>query len=238
MKDTSVFFNPFRLISPKLDTEASRLEEMFDSPPEEVTCLEEGLLVMMGKIIEMTKLVSKAIITGDTAKMDAADKLGEEIHSEEKELTDNVVVCAPQETTGELLKAVVLFPGHLERVGDHLESMVNVSRIKAKQGVLFIDKTNNELNQIFDQLIQIFTNFKDALATGNKDLLNLVINEDKSLRSLIWEFQAAYEDRLLEGVCSPKSASLMLDILDSVRYSNTHVRDMAQTLLDLDKKQA
>lgn len=238
MKDTSVFFNPFRLISPKLDTEASRLEEMFDSPPEEVTCLEEGLLVMMGKIIEMTKLVSKAIITGDTAKMDAAEKIGEEIHAEEKELTDNVVVCAPQETTGELLKAVVLFPGHLERVGDHLESMVNVSRIKAKQGVLFIDKTNNELNQIFDKLIQIFTNFKDALATGNKDLLNLVINEDKALRSLIWDFQAAYEDRLLEGLCSPKSASLMLDILDSVRYSNTHVRDMAKTLLDLDTKQA
>jgi Na+/phosphate symporter len=238
MKDTSLFFNPFRLISPKLDTEASRLEEMFDTPPEEVTCLEEGLLVMMNNIIKMTKLVSEAIFTGDTAKMEEAHKLGEEIHSEEKQLTDNVVVCAPQETSGEMLRAVVLFPGHLERVGDHLESILNVSRIKAKQGVLFIDKTNQELTEIFEKLIKIFTDFKEALATQNRDLLNTVIEEDKNIRSMIWDFQAAYEDRLLEGVCSPKSASLMLDILDSVRYSNTHIRDMAKILLDLDQKQS
>ncbi len=32
MKDKHVFFNPFRLISPKLDREASRLEELYESP--------------------------------------------------------------------------------------------------------------------------------------------------------------------------------------------------------------
>ena len=32
MKDKQIFFNPFRIISPKLNAEASRLAEIFESP--------------------------------------------------------------------------------------------------------------------------------------------------------------------------------------------------------------
>jgi hypothetical protein len=70
MKNKDVFFNPFRLISPKLDAEASRLNKLQGSPPEEVTCLEEGLLIMTDKLIELTGLLRKSLIIPEPAKLD------------------------------------------------------------------------------------------------------------------------------------------------------------------------
>ena len=57
LKEKQLFFNPFRLISPKLNAEASRLDEIYESRPQEMTCLEEGLLVMLKKLHAMADLL-------------------------------------------------------------------------------------------------------------------------------------------------------------------------------------
>ena len=76
MKEKHIFFNPFRIISPKLNAEASRLEGTFQSPPPDITCLEEGLLVMISKLIEMNRLLRKCLIIFDPAKAERCESLG------------------------------------------------------------------------------------------------------------------------------------------------------------------
>jgi len=230
MKHTEVFFNPFRLISPKLDAEASRLKEMFEAPPEEVTCLEEGLLVMMAKLVKLTELIRKALIMPVPEKIEECERLAQEIHEEEKGLTGDLV-CRPSETTGDLLKVVVLFPGRLERVGDLLESIVNVIRLKARGGVPFSDKAIAELNQLFEFFSEMLTNFRDALLTRNRTLLEKIVQQARRIGEMAIEFSLSHEDRLIEGVCSPKASSLFLDILDSVKSGAIHVRQMSEALL-------
>jgi Na+/phosphate symporter len=237
MKNKDVFFNPFRLISPKLDAEASRLDELQGSPPEEVTCLEEGLLIMTNKLIEMTGLLRKSLIIAEPAKLDLCARLGQEIHDEEKGLTGDIV-CSPTETTGDVLKTVVLFPGRLERVGDLLESILNVSRIKARDGVPFSDKANKELDKLFGLLTEVLTNFRDALLTRNKALLEAIVEDEHRLGKMIVDFRLAHEDRLLEGLCSPKASSLYLDVSDSIRDANRHLKEMSESLLQLTAAQA
>ncbi|MEJ2719177.1 MAG: hypothetical protein P8182_18930 [Deltaproteobacteria bacterium] len=205
MKNKDVFFNPFRLISPKLDAEASRLSELYETSPEEVTCLEEGLLIMTGKLIELTGLLRKALLIADPAKLDRCEQLAKEIHIEEKGLTGDIV-CYPTETTGDVLKTVVLFPGRLERVGDLLESILHACRIKARQGIPFSDKANKELDQLFGLLTEVLTNFRDALLTRNKALLEAIVDDGHRLGKMIVDFDLAHADRLLEGVCSPKAS--------------------------------
>jgi Na+/phosphate symporter len=231
MKDKQVFFNPFRLISPRLDSEASRIEQFLEKPPEEVTCLEEGLLVMCGKLIEMTRLIHKTLVIADQEKIKKCEKLGREIHNEEKTLTGDLV-CSPS-TSGDLLKAVVLFPGRLERIGDLLESIVNVSRIKAREGIPFSDKAQSELDTLFESFADALTNFRDVLVTRNRVLLEHLTNQGRQVAQMIIDFGLAHEDRLLEGLCSAKASSLYLDILDSIKRANEHIMDMCQRLLKI-----
>ena len=231
MKEKQVFFNPFRIISPKLNAEASRLAEIYESPPAEVTCLEEGLLVMVYKLSEMAGLIHKSLIIADSAKLEKCELLGREIHEEEKGLTGDLV-CSPA-TTGDILKTVILFPGRLERVGDLLESMINVAKIKARDGILFSDKALAELTELFELLKKILENFGDLLITRNRSLADHLLAEQKRLGQMTVDFALAHEDRLVEGVCAPKASSLYLDILDSVKNVGTHIREMIESMLKI-----
>ena len=59
MKDHRIVVNPFRMISPKLDSEALRLEEFHEKPFSETVALQEGLLIMVSKAIEITRLLQR-----------------------------------------------------------------------------------------------------------------------------------------------------------------------------------
>lgn len=231
MKEKQIFFNPFRIISPKLDAEASRLAEIFESPPQDITCLEEGLLVMISKLIEINRLLRKCLIIFDPVKAEKCESLAQEIHDEEKKLTGDIV-CSPT-TTGAILKALVLFPGRLERVGDFLESILNVARIKSRDAIPFSDKANAELNESFDLMNDMLKNFRDLIATRNRDLLDHVRAEQKKIGQLTVDFGLAHEDRLVGGLCTPKASSLYLDVLDSIKSANQNVSALTESLAQL-----
>ena len=58
MKDEQLVYNPFRMLSPKLDHEIEQIDELHERPVSEEISLEEGLQVMTSKLIEMCRLVS------------------------------------------------------------------------------------------------------------------------------------------------------------------------------------
>jgi Na+/phosphate symporter len=228
MKEKQIFFNPFRLISPRLDHEASRLEE---PPPADMTCLEEGLLIMCGKLVELSQLTWKLLILADADKVKRCEELGEEIHHEEKGLTGDLV-CSPA-TTGDILKTLVLFPGRLERSGDLLESVLNVARIKARDGVPFSDRAQKELEDLFSLLTEVLKDFREVLAKQQRSTLDALVPKCKKLSQLTVDFALAHEDRLIEGLCSPKASSLYLDIMDSVKGVSQHIGDMTESLMKI-----
>jgi phosphate:Na+ symporter len=190
---------------------------------------------MVSKIEEMTSLLRKSLILADQAKFDRCTALALEIHEEEKKLTDHVVVCAPKEVSGEILRALVMIPGRLERVGDLLESVLNVSRIKARDGIVFSDKAYEELDKLFNGFMELMNNFKDALATRNALLLRTVTEQANGLAAMCAEFALTHEQRLVEGLCSSRGSSLFLDILYSVKNAKAHIREVSLRLLALEE---
>ena len=149
----------------------------------------------------------------------------------EKSLTGDLV-CYPA-TKGAVLKTLVLFPGRLERVGDLLESMLNVSKIKARDGVPFSDKAQSELSKLFTLFTDILKNFQDVILNRNTAVLEQLVTQQTTLAQMTLDFALAHEDRLLEGLCSPKASSLYLDLLDSMRNANAHLKEMSEGLLKI-----
>ncbi len=231
MKERRFFVNPFRIISPKLNAEVVRVDEAHPVKATEVTCLEEGLLIMLDKLIEMTSLMHRSLIETDREKIVKFRKLAQEIHEQEKGLTGDLV-CSPS-TNGEVLRALVLFPGHFERIGDMLESIVNVASIKERDGIYFTEKAHEELAQLHKTFLDILSNFRTVLTTRDRELLDYVISQGTIFHQMTVDFALAHEDRLLQGLCFPKASSLYLDILDSAKVANRHVMDMSHTLTQL-----
>jgi len=231
MKEQSLFFNPFRMLSPTLDSEAIKIEELHKQPISESFTLEEGLLVMISKVIEISHINRRAFIHANSDEIATAEALAKEVHEMEKILTANLacsVSLAP-----ELCRAFMLFPGHLERIGDFLESILNCCRIKSQNAVPFTEKATAEIDHMFTQLSDMTNNFRDALIRPNKYLLQHIIEQGKKLDQMEQDLELAHIERLLEGSAVPQSSSLYLDILESSQSVNRHIRQMAHRLLAL-----
>lgn len=91
MKDKRIFVNPFRIMSPKLDSEALRMEELHEKPVSSAFTLEEGLLVMVGKLIEMTRLIHGGFTSDSLARLDACDRLAKEVTEQHGLLLTNLM---------------------------------------------------------------------------------------------------------------------------------------------------
>lgn len=232
MKDKRIVVNPFRMISRRLDSEAVRLEKLHEQPFSESLDLEEGLLVMISKIIAMTELLSKCVFSESETQTERAATLAKEVHDQEKALTLNLTTAG---IAPDLLKGIIRFPFRLERTGDMLESILNCCRIKASRGILFSDKAHEELNQLFQLLLSMFNNLRDAFVTPNKFLLEHILSEVKTMGQMLQDFRLAHWDRLAAGFCSPRASSTYLDILDSMRSTNEYIEKMCLTLLELGK---
>ena len=230
MKNEPLFFNPFRMLSPKLDHDALKIEELHEKPVFDGLSLEEGLLIMNSKLIEMCRLLSKCFVSGSEKQVEACAALAKDVHDQEKHLTRNLIESKVEH---KLLTALIRFPYRFERIGDMLESILNCCRIKAAQGIPFSDKAQGEMEQIFALLIQILTNLRDAIRTPNKVLLESILSDGKRLNELFEECKIAHWKRLEAGFCAIEASSMYRDILDSVKTVDEYLIKMATTLLEL-----
>jgi len=232
MKEKSYFFNPFRMLSPKLDAQAIKIEELHQKPASQTLTLEEGLLVMISKLIEMSRLLSKAVVSGSASQMDRCEALGNEVDEQENILTKSLV---SGDVDKELLKGVIRFPYRLERMGDMLESILRCCRIKEKRGIPFSDKAHAELDELFDGLMHMLINLRDAFKTPNKTLIEAISADSLKLRNRINDFKLAHWERLEAGICHVEASSVYRDILDSSKTACEYVEKMCETLLELDR---
>ncbi|MCX5861366.1 MAG: PhoU domain-containing protein [Desulfomonile sp.] len=231
MKDKRIFFNPIRMLSPKVDSEAVKIEELHKSPVSETFTLEEGLLVMLSKVIEMTRLINLSFVSASINEVHSAEALAREVHELEKLLTENLA-CAITDPP-DMCRAVILFPSHLERVGDYLESILNCCRIRCQYSVPLTDEAVSEVEDIFKLVLEIMGNFRDAFIRPNKVLLENVVNESKRLDQICHNLELSHVERLLNGSTAPRASSLYLDILESTKSMNRHIRDMAAQIRSL-----
>ncbi len=232
MKDKSYFFNPFRMLSPKLNAEAFKMEELHKEPVSKALTLEEGLLTMVSKLIEMTRLLSKAVVSGSASQMDRCEALANEVDEQENILTKSLVSA---DVDKELLKGVIRFPYRLERMGDMLESILRCCRIKERRGIPFSDKAHVELDELFAAFMDILVNLRDAFKTPNKVLLEAIVADSLKLRNRLNDFKLAHWARLEAGICHVEASSIYRDILDSSKLACEYVEKMCETLLELDR---
>ena len=230
MKEPRVFINPLRILSLRLDREATRLDDRRTAPQQ--ISLEESLITTAGKIIDIIRLISKCIVTGDTSEMDRGAALAEDVHQQEKMLTKNLLSSGLR---GELFKGLVRFPSRLERIGDSLETILRCCRIKAREGISFSDKAEEELDQLFAMLLEMMNNIRDAFKTPNKLLLESIISQGRQLTGMLEDSRLAHWERMEAGFCSPRASSVFLEVLDSMKLMNEYMHKMCNTLIELGK---
>lgn len=234
MAEKDGVFNPFRVASPQITEEVLRLEELHIKRVSEAAHLEEGLLILISKLIEMTRLLSDCMFTGDEAQMDQCARLGGEVHEEEKILTKKLLSAGVRR---DLLKGVLRFPFRLERIGDMLESILNCCRIKKKEHLPFTQEAEKELRQLLSALLEMMIKLREAFSSPEKDLLQSLLTRSEELNGMLEESRSRHWERVETGEFASEASSLYRDMLDSIRWTNEYLERMTRTLLEISQGQ-
>jgi Na+/phosphate symporter len=232
MKDHRIFASPFRMMSPKLDSEADKFTELHEAQISESFTPQEGFLIMISKLVEMSKILSKSFAAPDQEQLSECDRLSEEVHKWESAVTKNLM--AAQSTIGSnVFRLVVRFPVRLERIGDMFHNILTCANIKAKEGIPFSDKALGELSEIFKIIIEMLTNVRDSVVIRNGVLLSHIKAQRAKLAQLLLEARFAHWERVEAGFCSAQASPIFLDILDSLTATNEYLGKICDSLIEM-----
>lgn len=233
VKTESFIVNPFRVLSPSVDAEVLRLKDLHRRRVSESSTLQEGVLIMISKLIEMTRLVSECIITGDKAQMDACASLGTQLDEEERTLTRYLVTSG---LSGDMWKGIIRFPYRLERIGDMLDNIVYCCRTKVALGIPLSDASGMEMKQLFSLLLEMMEGLREGFTRPTRELLQTITEQSHELKRLALDYRSAHWHRLENGLCAPEAVAFYGDILDSATVAADYMEKMCISLLSLDEQ--
>ncbi len=160
-----------------------------------------------------------------------AEKVSQSIHNEENELIGLLSSkAAKPDMDKELIKSLMAVVGHIEMATNGLDGILQNVKIKVNEGVLFSDKGVNEISHLFRETLDIVKTAGDVILTKNEILKKYVNDKYVSLGQTVDAYSEEHEDRLIKGVCQPKSSSLYLNIADSLVKVVWHVKQAINRL--------
>lgn len=177
----------------------------------------ERIRDMCFKIESILSLCMDGFMKHKVQLVDEANKVSQAIHEEENELISLLSnKAAKSKMDGELIKSLMAVVGHLEMATNGLDGIMQHVKIKVNEGVLFSDKGVSEISHIFRETLDVVKTAGDAIMTKNEVLKKYVIDKYASIAQAVDAYSEEHEDRLIKGVCQPKSSSLYLNIVDSL----------------------
>ncbi len=183
--------------------------------------------VMSEQAVEMLRLTRHAFVKQNAGLLQDVDRVARELHDRERAIIEPAITVARDRVADQDL----FVPIHLERVGDNIELLAGAVRKVIREGLLFTDRAFREVNGLMEKSIDLLENVRDVLATGNRTLLRYVLDEGRQVEVLANEYGLFHQQRLIEGVCLPKSSSVFLAMLDDIKGVEWHVRQIAQKLI-------
>ena len=191
----------------------------------------ERISGMCFKVESMLSLCMDGFMKHKTKLIDDAKKVSQAIHDEENELISLLSnKAAKSEMDKDLIKSMMAVIGHIEMATNGLDGILQNVKIKVNEGVLFSDKGVNEISHVFKETLDILKAAGDAILTKNEVLKKYVADKYVSLSQTVDAYSEEHEDRLIKGVCQPKSSSLYLNIVDSLMKIVWHVKQAVDRL--------
>ncbi len=186
--------------------------------------IKNDTLGMINHTKEMLEMVYDGFSKHNLSSIGKVEEVEEKLYKDSECLLKSIL----RERSNEDIKHFITVPEHFDRIGKGLNKLFNATRKKIREDMLFSDKSIKEAYKLFDETLVLLKSASNCISTSNGDLAKHMDGNGKRLCELADEYAIFHEDRLIAGVCSPKSAPVYLDILESFRSVIWHVRKILQ----------
>lgn len=184
---------------------------------------------------ETAKMAEKAfegLLKHNRKPLAEAQKIGEQVIQDSRQLIETVL--SAKETSNMLSTAnIVEISSELQKIAYSADKMVINIRRKIDEGVLFSDKAVAELKDIFGAVLNCLNNSHDLFLTKNPVLVEHILQQTVKYEEIIRRYAEEHQDRLIRGVCLPRSSLIYLLILESLKDILWYIRCIAKSFQNL-----
>lgn len=185
------------------------------------TCTESGYLGKMarlsGDLQAIYSNIFEAFLQHKSSSLKVSYEYNQRAETLMQEVTDYLLANGQREDARLEKTAVLEILKFMDQIRNSANKIsISVSN-KINDSVLFSDKAVAELKDLFDVVIDSLNNVTDLVVTGNEVIAKHLINRSRLYSEVIKEYAIEHEERLIKGICLPKSSIIYLSMLDTLK---------------------
>lgn len=161
-----------------------------------------------------------------------AEALGRDLRQRARDLTARILEEHAALRGSDLAtRSLLTLPGHLERLADHMDALVDVVRLVREEGLSFTDRARQEFAMLADGTLEVLRALRDLVRTWNPAMHRHLLETARQLDVRTDEIADGHLERLILGICVPRSSSAFVTVLDHLSSVRRHVVEMADRMM-------
>lgn len=193
-------------------------------------------ILHMGDLVLKNMSQSKlALVDGKDEYVDKVLEREKTINELEKEITEYLVQLSnaslSDEQHGEV--NILLYTiSDIERVGDHLENIVELEQYNISNNISFSELAKGELNEMFEICMKSFTTAMSTFEKRDEDLARKVMTLEDEVDRLEKRNRSNHIERLNNLQCEAGPGIIFLDAISNLERVSDHSLNIAMYVYD------
>ncbi len=147
-----------------------------------------------------------------------------------------IAKSASEEKGKEWGKPYLSMASNFDRMTYNIEGLIRQLRFMARDQISFSDRGVKEINDIFQEAMDFLESLPELIQTQNKSLAQHIGEQVRSVMKILNAYAEEHEERLLRGICMPKSSPIYLGILESLKGVIVYTLEVGGTVASLAAK--
>jgi Na+/phosphate symporter len=178
----------------------------------------ERMILISQNLMKMLELAFEEFRRPTEKSIKEEEEVNDKIHHYSSELTSFIISKSPSTDRGrEWAKSYLSIASSFDRMTYNIEGILDRLRIKSQRHIFFSDRAVKEVNDVFQEAMKLLKNLPNLIASQDKLLAQRMGEEVRSIFKIANGYSEEHEERLLQGVCVPKSSPIYLGILESLK---------------------
>ncbi|MGN4835655.1 Na/Pi cotransporter family protein [Bacillus cereus group sp. MYBK150-2] len=204
------------------------------SPAIALTEAQKEIIRMAEFSLDGLKEANQFLNTQDKKHANMATQLERAINNLDKKITEYLVLLSEKPLSSadsekhSVLAGVV---GDIERVGDHVENLVELVDFQISNRVSLSDDALTELNEMLELTISTLQDAINALTNFDTELAQTVIAKERKIDQMERVLRKRHVIRLNERSCSGDASIIFVDMVSNLERIGDHAVNIADGVL-------
>ena len=207
---------------------------LFNTPVIALEQAKREIIRMAERARESVQQAVEGLIGEDGRKLKQAEASEDIIDEFQLAITSYLADLSREQLSDEVsirLPVLLHTVNDLERVGDHAVNIVEIAERKIGQKLSFSDNALDEANRLKKEIDQMFSRVIAALENNDVESARAALVNEANLNKMQIDFRRSHVQRMSEGVCSPETGLIFIDLVDNIEKIGDHLTNIAQAVI-------